>query len=139
MVQTTRQPVIPNTRSRTKRRRSRGWLLLADPVTWPLYRDERVITKPVELHELAELPLQDEAGCSATRRQSIELAVLAMAVVAVVPSVKHENMVLMPMSITEPHADSTDSDVNAFRDHHRFVADRRRTGHCWQCQERSNK
>jgi len=64
---------------------------------------------------------------------------IAVAAVMVMASVEHDALVMMPMSVTDADAnsDAADTDLDAFRDDHWFVAGVQRAGKCRQRQKRN--
>jgi len=64
---------------------------------------------------------------------------IVIAMVMVVLAVEHDIVVMMPVSVTDDNSNAANPDVDAFRDHHWFVADVQRTGKCRHRQERNKK
>jgi hypothetical protein len=64
--------------------------------------------------------------------------VLAMMMVVVL-SVEHDSVVMMPVSVTDVDADAADSDIDALRDDHWFVAAIQRAGKRRHRQKRNKK
>ena len=64
---------------------------------------------------------------------------IVVAVVMVVLSVEHDRVATVSVSVTDPNSDAANSDIDAFRDDHWFVADVQRTGKCRHRQQRNKK